>query len=456
MSGISNIQASSNARGRPGGLREVAVLAYPVVLTQLSTSAMHVADSAMVGRLGATELGSVGYGGIWMWTALTFFMGTASGVQTFVSQSYGAGESRGCGAWVWHALYAVVPLAAIGIGIFAALVPALLALLGPAPEMQALTADYVQTRAWGTPAVIAIMAMASFFRGFGDTRTPLVLALFAVLANVVLNYALIFGHFGLPALGVRGAGAGTAIAEWLEIGLFVFAFTRRQIHERFETRWVRPQIGATRRFLRLSAPIGGQWFLEMVSFALFSTLVARMGTPSMAATQALIALLSLSFMQAIGISVASATLVGQYMGARDFEAAARSHRSALQLGIGLSFVIGLLFIALPEPLLGIFTDDSDVLRIGIPLLTVGALLQAFDAVGIVASGSLRGAGDTRWPFLAQTGLAWFIHLPLAYTFAIPLGGGAVGAWGGTLLYLAVLASAFLGRFQNGAWREMRI
>ncbi len=438
-----------------GSVRELFLLAYPVVLSHLSSSAMHVIDSAFVGRLGATELGAVGYGGIWLWTAMTLFVGTATGVQTFVSQADGAGDHHLAGRWTWQGFYAVAPLTLLGTLLFVAVFPPMIAALGPSAELQDHANAYVQWRALGAPGLIALMVLSSFFRGIGDTRTPLVAALIATVVNIVLDYGLIFGKLGLPAWGTAGAGLATAIGEWTGAAVLVVAFGRRSL-SRFVTRPVAPDRVDIPRFLRTSIPIGGQWFIEMSAFALFSTLVARMGDASMAASQALIALLSLSFMQAAGIGVGAATLVGRYVGAQDHEAAARSHRAAIGLGLGMAAAVAVLLVLFPESLMAVFTDDEELVRLGVPLVMVGATVQLFDAMNIIASGSLRGAGDTRWPFVAQASLAWGLSLPLAWWFGVHEGHGVVGAWAALSAYMAVLSVALLWRFRSGAWQHIRI
>jgi MATE family multidrug resistance protein len=176
----------------------------------------------------------------------------------------------------------------------------------------------------------------------------------------------------------------------------------------------------------------------------------------MAATQAMISLLSLSFMQAIGIGLAATTLVGRYKGRFDLAAAARSYRSATKLAIGLGLAVAALFLLAPDALMGLYTRDPDVLRLGPPLLALAAAFQLLDAVQIVAGGALRGAGDTRWPFLVQTGLAWALRLPLVWLFAFALGGGVVGAWYAEFVFIAVLAWVLVRRFRSGAWAGVRI
>ncbi len=194
----------------------------------------------------------------------------------------------------------------------------------------------------------------------------------------------------------------------------------------------------------------------MLSFAVFLTLVTRMGDSSMAASQAFIALLSLSFMQASGLAMGVSTLVGRYIGADDLASVDRSFRSAMVLALILSGGIALLFIAIPGPLMRVFSKDAEVLALGGPLLAVGAVFQFFDAFGIVADGALRGAGDTRWPFLVRCFLAWGVFLPLAWLLGVKLDGGLSGAWLGGTVYVIVLTAYLLWRFRSGAWRDIRI
>jgi MATE family multidrug resistance protein len=448
--------ASLTHAAERGGIREVWDLAYPVVLTQMSATAMGVVDSAMVGHLGATPLAAVGFSAVWMWTFFSFFHGTVSGVQTFVSQHDGAGQPERCGAWAWQALYGALPFTLLCGLVLAPLVGPLVAMAGPSPELQADARAYILTRLPGDVSFVGVMTLTSFFRGIGDTRTPLYATLFANLVNAVLDYGLIFGELGLPAWGVAGAGFATSVANGVAGVLLVAAFRRDALRRRYATAAVAPSAAAIRRFLRTGLPIGGQWFIGMTSFAIFTTFVARMGDASMAASQAFVMLLSISFMQAIGISVAASTLVGRYVGAGDTPAAFRSFRSALGLGMALGAMVALLFVAAPGPLLRIFSDDPTVVALGRPLLLLGALFQVCDAVQIISEGALRGAGDTHWPFLVETTFGWGVFLPLAWLLGAPLGLGLTGAWIGGTLSLAVSASILVRRFRSGAWQGIRI
>lgn len=440
---------------RAGSVGEVARLAFPIVLTQMSVTMMQVVDAMFVGRLGAAPLGALGFAGIWLWTVFSLFNGCATGVQTFVSQCHGAGQDERCGRWAWQGFYAVVPITTLAMFGFAALADPLFARLGTSVELRENALAYLAPRPVGFIGLAVWIVLASFFRGLGDTRTPLAATVVANLVNVVLDYALVFGRLGLPAWGIAGAAVATSIAEW--VGVAVLAgFALRGSLRRFGTRPVAPRLAEIRRFLRTGAPIGGQWILDMSAFAIFTTLVARMGDASMAATQAMISLLSLSFMQAIGIGLAVTTLVGRYKGAGSLDAALRSLRSGLVLALGLATAVAALFLLLPETLVGLYSADGDVLALARPLLALGAAFQLFDALHIVMAGGLRGAGDTRWPFVAQTLLAWALRLPLVWLFAFRWGGGVTGAWYAEFAFILSLALALAWRLRTGAWREVRI
>jgi MATE family multidrug resistance protein len=439
-----------------GDVGEVALLAFPVVLQTVAETAMQLIDSAMVGRLGATELGAVGFAGIWIWTLFVPFAGTATGVQVFVSRHSGAKEHERCGPWVWQALWLVVPAMMLWMLAVALFLPALVTFIRPSPALQTAAIHYSLWRLPEGPAVAANLALSAFFRGLSDTRTPLLATVAGILVNIVLAWLLIFGHCGFPACGVAGAGIAISAGSWTMLVVLLVALLQPKLRARYGTRPCAPRREPMLRFLRTSAPIGGQWLLDMTSFAIFGSIVARMGDVSMAASQAMLQLLSLSFMQAIAISLASGAMIGRYLGAGDLDAATRSYRSACLLSFGLTALVAIWLLAMPESLLAIFSHDPRVLKLGRPLLALAAVFQIIDAIGITASGSLRGAGDTRWPFAVQATLAWLLRLPAVYVLAVVLGKGVLGAWIAELIYVSAIAAAFTWRFRTGRWRHMRV
>ena len=440
-----------------GGVREVALLAGPAVLQTLSDTVLSIVDMAIVARLGSAELGGVGFGGLWLWTTLSLFVGTASGLQTFVARALGDGEGASKGRWLWQAAWALVPAVSIWMLVVAWRVEAVFSWLAPGSDLLGPASEYTLARLAGGPAIVGCVLMASFFRGLGDTRTPLVAALAANSVNVVLSWALVLGEFGFPAWGPAGAGVSTSVANWIALGVLsavLFRGRRRREHGTFPP--CRPDLWTLFRFLRTSLPVGAQWFLDLSSFAIFSTVIARMGTESAAANQAMIQILSLSFMQASGIAIAAGSLVGRYVGARNFEAAVRTHHSAQLLALLLAGGLAMLFLAAPQALLGVFSPAEAVLELGRPLILLGALFQLVDARVIIVAGVLRGAGDTRWPFLAQTASAWLFRIPLLYFLAVFLEGGVLGAWKAELLHIVFVTILLHRRFRSGAWQDLAL
>ena len=439
-----------------GGIPEVWNLAYPVALATVAETVMQAIDTAMVGRLGTAALGGVGFAGLWIWMLFVPFTGTAQGIQAFVSRHDGADEQAQCGRWIWQATWLLVPAMTLWMVAVAFLFPRLVAWIGPSPEMQAAAVAFGMQRLWAGPGVVFNFVLFAFFRGIGDTRTPMYVTLVAVCLHLFFAYALIFGHFGFQAWGAAGAGIAQSITSWAYVVLLLAAVLRPGVRARYHTEPVRPRLDEQLRFLRTSAPMGGQWFLDMTTFAIFGAIVARMGDASAAASQAMLQLLAFSFMQAVAISVACSTLVGRSIGAQDLDAAERSLRSSLALGMLLAAFVALVFVSIPETLLGLFNREPEFLALARPLLGLGAFFQVVDALGIIASGALRGAGDTRWPFLVQSSLAWTLRLAAVWTGAIWLQGGVFGAWCGELVYVLALGLAWLLRFRAGHWRTVRI
>ncbi|MDE0884458.1 MAG: MATE family efflux transporter [Myxococcota bacterium] len=440
----------------PGGLREVSLLAYPAILTQLSGALMGVVDSAMVGRLGATELAGVGFGGNWIWTIFCFFIGLATGVQTFVAQEQGAGRNSQCGAWAWHGLFLLIPITALSALLCSIALAPMIGLLLDSDSMTPIAVRYMSIRTFGVVGMIVAMVISSFFRGISDTRTPLYVALFANGLNVILDYGLIFGKLGLPEWGIDGAAVATVISEWALGFVMLAAFLRPKLRRLYGTSTITLSWKDQRRLIRTGAPIGGQWLLEMLSFAFFLVLVAQLGEIALAASQAFLALLALSFMQASGLGIGVATLVGRYIGSHDLDHAEKSFRSGMFLSLLIAGSLALLFFLFPQQLIRIFTDNPEVIEQGTALLLVGAIFQFFDAFGIVADGALHGAGDTRVPFIARFFLSWGFFLPLAWFLGFYLEGGLIAAWLAGAVHVFLLSGYLIWRFRSGAWRKIRI
>jgi MATE family multidrug resistance protein len=441
---------------KKGGMGEVWVLAYPAVLTMLSQTLMSFTDAVMVGRLGAVELAGVGLAGTMVWGFFAFFNGIVNGVNTFVAQDFGAGKYGSIGKMTWQGIYLAALSGAVMI-VMSFFSAHFFRLLGPSQDVQRIGSSFLRIRLLGGGFMVSWMCFSSFLRGLGDTRTPLKITLIANAINIFANYCLIFGKMGFPRLGTNGSAIATVFATAVGTAMFASVFLARKNADHYGTRrsW-RPDFGALRRLVRVSVPIGVQWFLDQGSFVVFSAVIGRISTMSLAASEATLRLMSLSFMPMVGISVAATTLVGQYIGSKEVHCSVRSGRSAMKLGLVYAVGIAVVFALFPERLISAINSDPEVIRIGKPILRMAALFQVFDAIGIISSGCLRGAGDTKWTMLVSMACAWFVFVPLAYIGGFVLEGGAVGAWAGATIYIIGLGITFFLRFRSGAWQKIRI
>lgn len=438
-----------------GGYREVWTLAYPIVLATISETLMGATDTFMVAHLGKVEVAAVGLASMMSWLFYLPFLGLAMGINTFVAQSYGANVHRECGRMTWQGLY--VALAA-GLLILASiqLGPLLFDLARPSADVQRLGILFFQIRLLDGPGMMIAMTIASFLRGIGDTRTPMKIGIGMNVLNLALNYVLIYGHLGFPRLGVRGSALGSAIAGLAGGAMYVVVFFQAR-YASFGPRQVsRPVWHDIRRVLRVGAPIGVQRLLDVGSFVIFSALIGRLGDGPLAANQISIQLMSISYTVGFGVAAAAAVLVGQYIGAKNLAAAERSAYTAVKMAIAYMGIVGLAFLLFPEAVIAFFNDDPEVVRFGRQALIVAAFFQVFDACGLVFTGALRGAGDTRWTMFAAFIGAWVCFLPLSYFLAMSLGMGFLGAWLGATVYICGLGLACFHRFRQGAWKKMVI
>ncbi len=435
----------------PGGYHEVVHLALPVVVSMLTQTLAAAVESAFLGRFGTTEQGAAGLGGALLWPILLACNCSGMGVQICVAQAMGAQRRPDCGAITWQGIYVTVLawLPMLVVGVYA--LP-LVRLMAPSPALLEPTALYLRIELLGGLPALLNMTLAGFFRGLGDTRTPLVVVLVVQCLSTLLDLLLIFGVAGLPRLGLAGAALATVSARTVGTALYLWLFLHRGWREGF---LVQPRLPFDRhtcwRLVRVSWPIGAQGALEMGAWTLFTALIARLGAVEAAAHTIAIRVTSLSYMAGYGLCVAATTLVGQYLGAQDRTAARRSMVSCLVLIIGLMGSLGIGFFIGRYPLVRLFTHDEAVVALGVRVLLLVALLQVFDGINLIAIGVLRGAGHTRWPMLVGLLLNWGVFVPGAALGIFVWPGGIMGGWAAALGTVVVLGLVMLLRVLRGAW-----
>ena len=426
-------------------------LAAPVVISELGWMTMGMVDTLMVGRLSAEAIGAVGLGSALFMAVGVFAMGMLLGLDTLVSQASGAGRMDECHRWLAHgtilSLLLAVPFTAL---LF--LLSATLGHWGMNPDVLRLTRPYLDVVTWSVPPLLLYFAFRRYLQGLGIVRPVMVTLIAANVLNAALNWVLIFGVLGAPALGVAGAAWATVLSR-IAMALALVVVIVRHDHSRwpglFEASG-RIELSRLRRLAGLGIPAALQLTLEVGAFAAASVLASRMLPASLAAHQIALNLAGFTYMVPLGIASAGAVRVGHAIGRGDPEGAARAGWTALAFGAGFMSVAALFFTTLPEILIGAFTSDPRVLEIGASLLAVAAVFQLFDGLQGVGTGVLRGLGDTRTPMFWNLGAHWGIGLPVAYVLAFRFDLGVIGLWWGLSTGLIICGVALVAVW----WRRI--
>ena len=420
------------------------VLATPVVVAELGWMTMGLVDTLMVGRLGPEAIGAVGIGSSLFMGVCIFAMGLLLGLDTLVSQAFGAGQLDECHKWLAHGV--VLSLAmSVPITFILLLLSSALGSWGLHPDVLRLTQPYLDILAWSIPPLLLFASFRRYLQGMGVVR-PLMVALVAAnVLNLAVNWLLIFGRLGAPAMGVRGSAWATVAAR-IAMVVFLFGVIVHREHGRrpglFETS-LRIEVARMRRLIALGLPAATQVTLEVGVFAAATALAGRLPPASLAAHQIAINIASFTFMVPLGISSSGGVRVGHAVGRRDIAGAARSGWTALLFSTLFMSGAGAVFLLMPRALIGAFTTDASVIRIGTSLLFIAAIFQLFDGAQAVATGILRGVGDTRTPMFWNLGAHWFIGLPLGYTLCFAAGLGVIGLWWGLSTGLIICGVALL-------------
>ncbi len=419
-------------------------LAIPVVMAELGWVTMGLVDTLMVGPLGAEAIGAVGLGSSVFIGVVVFAMGLLLGMDTLVSHAFGAGRLDECHRWLVHGT-ALAVLLAFPLTVLLWWTTESLEAWGLEPAVLALTRPYLSVVNWSVLPLLLYAAFRRYLQGMGVVRPVMIALISANVVNAILNWVLIFGKFGAPALGVAGAAWATVGSRIAMSGFLLAVIVYREWGERpglFETP-LRIEGDWMRRLVHLGAPAAAQLTLEVGVFAASTALAGRLAAVALAAHQIAINIAALTFMVPLGVASAGAVRVGHAIGRRDPEGAARAGWTALLLGAGFMSLAAAVFVLVPSVLIGAFTNDPRVLTMGTTLLMIAAVFQLFDGLQGVATGVLRGLGDTRTPMIWNLIGHWFVGLPLGYTLCFTLGYGAVGLWWGLSCGLIICGVALL-------------
>lgn len=443
------------------GLREALLISVPLVISSLSWTVMNFIDRLFLLSYSVDTVGAALPAGMFAFAVISFPIGIASYVSTFVAQYFGAGRFRQIGPMVWQAVW---------IGVFT--VPFAIAMIPLAPYLfhddrtpQAivqLEIDYFTTLSYSGGAMVLSAALSAFFSGRGSVRVVMVVDTLAAVVNVVLDYAWIYGHWGFPEGGIAGAGWATTAAIWFKTIVYLILFLRPQFRREYATLsgW-RIDLEGMRRLFRYALAGGTQMLLEVAAFSTFTLLIGKLGKLPLNATSLAFNVNNFAFMPIWGIGMATSTMVGRRLGEERPELATRSVWSCMTwalLYMGCICVLYVVFpnlILLPHRLLTPHDEDFGPLEAQtIILLRFVAAFGLFDAVNIIFSGALKGAGDVKFVLFASVGVA---AVAVGSTqLGLVAGLGLYWCWSVLTAWVVLLAVLFRHRFRYGPWRTMRV
>ena len=418
-------------------MRPTVSLAAPVVTAEVGWVSMQIVDIAMVGRLGPEAIGAVGVGSALFLAFSVFGMGLLLGLDTLVSQAFGARDRAACDRWLRHGVFLALALT-LPVGLLARAAGGRLDAWGLDPDVLALVQPYFAIVTWSLPLLLLYAAFRRYLQAVSVVRPIMVALVTANLVNAAVNWVLIFGNLGAPALGVDGAGWATCISRGYMTLVLAVAVARQGVPLRTLIAGVR--IAGLLRLLGLGWPAATQATLEYGAFAAVTMLAGRLDPSTLAAHQIVINLAGLTYMVPLGIASAGAVRVGHGVGRRDAAGASAAGWTAIGLGTGFMACAAAAFLLAPRAILGVFTIDGGVVDVGLTLITFVALFQIFDGLQGVTTGALRGLGDTRTPMLLNLAGHWMLGLPVGYLLCFAIGWGVVGLWIGISTGLIVVGS----------------
>jgi MATE family multidrug resistance protein len=421
-------------------------LAIPIVLAELGWMTMAIVDTMMVGRQAdsAVAIGAVSLGTVLYLVVAIPGTGIMLGLDTLVSHSYGAGDVEDCHRSLVNGVYLSLGLGPVLMGLIWLGEP-LLRSLHIEQDIVGQAIPYLRTLNWSTLPLLLFFVFRRYLQGINLVKPVMFSLISANLLNLVGNWALVFGHLGFRAMGTVGSGWSTcASRSYMAFVLLVYCVyydARYKTGLREASRL--PHFPRVWRLLSLGFPAAMQFGIEVAVFAVAATLIGKLGAVPLASHQIALNTASLTYMVPLGISSAAAVRVGQALGRRDAPAASRAGWTALALGSCFMACMALTFWLVPHYIVRIYTPDPVVIRAASQLLFVAAFFQLFDGLQVVATGALRGTGDTRTPMFCHLAFYWLVGLPLGVYLGFRLGWGAPGMWAGLCVALIFIGSTLL-------------
>ena len=449
--------------GKAGGYRDVLAISLPLIASMGSITLMEFTDRVFLANYSLDAISAALPAGVTSFLFISFFMGVGNYTNAFVAQYTGAQAPERVGAALWQGIYFSL-LSSFFLASLYFLAKPLFQLIDHPPQIQELEITYFRIVICGAGLVVLSSVLSCFYSGRGLTRIVMFIHLIGALVNIPLDYCVINGIGPFPELGIAGAGIATVTAFGVITLLFCLAVFSSKNRKRFLT-WQKRSFDfwLFSRLMRFGLPSGVQMFLEVFSFTFFILMLGRLGDRVMAISNIVLSIESLSFLPMIGMHIGISTLVGQAVGNKRPEDGVFASNSALHLVLIYMFFIAITFTIFPRPLLSLFKPQdipagayTEIVDAGVVLLRFVAIYCFFDALNLVYSGALKGAGDTAFIMKAIGILALFFMILPIYLVVEVLSWGMYTAWFILTLYICLLGIIFMLRYKKGAWKKMQV
>ncbi len=449
----------SLSQKRNAEVRYLLHLGWPIMVAQLAQNAMGFVDTLMAARAGTEDLAAIALGSS-LWLPLFLALaGILMATTPVVAHLIGGNRERDSRLPLQQAFWVAAALGLIGVFLLRNADPAL-NLLQLKPDLHAKTQDYLDAISWGFPAFLCFQVIRSYCEGFGKTHPVMRIAILGVACNIPLNYVLIFGKFGLPALGGVGCGYATAAVMWIMLlagGLYLLKSPRFKPLRLF-SEWQPPQLEQLLQLLKLGIPIGFSLLIEASMFCVLALLLAPEGEVVIAANQITISYTGMVFMVPLSIAMALTIRVGQLLGGGQPEAARYAASTGIMITLVIALFSSILSLLLARQITGLYTTEEEIVTLATTLISIAAVFQFSDALQVSAAGALRGYKDTTIPLMMVFIAYWLAGLPVGYILGFtdwivqPL--IAAGLWYGLLIALSVGAVLLTTRLRRISQRAI--
>ena len=438
-------------------IRDTISIAWPSVLESFFVCLAGMMDTIMVGSLGSYAMAAVGLSTQPKFLGLAVFLSMNVAVSAVVARRRGEGDREGANRVLRMALLVTLVLTAVVSVAFVGLADPIVRLVGSQPDTHEYAVEYLQIIMGGIGFNTVSLVLNAAQRGAGNTRIAMTTNLVSNVVNIVFNYLLIGGHFGFPALGVRGAAIATVIGTVCACFMSIASVLHRDgfIYLRAVKGWIADKFN-----IRSIINVWSSSFVEQVclriGFLLFSMIVARLGTTELAAHQIGMNMMSLSFSFGDGLSVAAVTLIGQSLGRKRPDMAKIYGNVCQKVGLICAVVVSTVYVLFGRQIFQLYSNETAILDYGVVILNILSVMLFFQILQVVQFGCLRGAGDTRFTAMVSLISVTFIRPALSWLLCYPLGLGLIGAWMGTFGDQAVRFVMSFIRFHKGSWTKLKL